>query len=263
MNEKKKIIVLLSVVLFIILLVVVGSVLENSKSKKYLNQFYSDFNGTEDKLVLIGRSGCSWCQLYQPVLDFWADYYEFDYTYVDTDELTSSVFNKLLKDINIDGDDFGTPLTLVVKEGQVVDSINGYVDETKLFEFLKEYDFVDDSEELLVNYISYDEYEELLESEDAEVLVIGQTTCSYCIKAKPILNQIVVDEDVEINYLNITDLSEEDINEFSTSLEYLETNDWGTPLTLIVSEGEIIDAANGLLDYEGYVKLFKENGILE
>lgn len=262
MNEKKKIIILLSIVLFIILLVGVGSVVENNKSKKYLNQFYTDFNGSENKLVLIGRSNCSWCQLYQPVLDFLKNYYEFDYTYIDTNELTSSVFNKLLKDINVDSEDFGTPLTLVVKNGNVIDSLNGYVDEPILFDFLKEYDFVDDSEELLINYIDYGEYEELLDSDDAEILVIGQTTCSYCIKAKPILNQLVADKKVEINYLNITQLSDDDTTNFVSSLEYL-SGDWGTPLTLIIKDGNVIDDANGLLDYDGYIELFSENGILD
>lgn len=262
MNEKKKIVVLLSIIVFIIVFVVVGSIMENNKSRKYLNQFYSAFNGSEVKLVLIGRDGCSWCQLYKPTLDFMKDYYEFDYIYIDTNELTNSVFNDLLSDINVDQDDFGTPLTFVVKEGQVIDSISGYVDENELFDFLKEYDFVDDSEQLLINYIDYDDYKKMLKSKDTEILVIGQSSCSYCIKAKPIYNQIIADENININYLNITELSEEDKDGFVSSLDYFE-GEWGTPLTLIIEDGDVIDSANGLLDYDGYVKLFEKTGILK
>ena len=69
MNEKKKIIVLLCAIAAVILLIVVCSFIENKKSKKYLNEFYSAFNGSEEKLVMIGRDNCSWCQLFKPSLD--------------------------------------------------------------------------------------------------------------------------------------------------------------------------------------------------
>lgn len=263
MNEKKKMVILLLVILFIILLVVFGTVFENNKSKKYMNQFYSDFNSSEYKLVLIGRGGCSWCQLFQPILDIYSEHYEFSYTYVDTDELTNSVFNKLLKDINVSSEDFGTPLTLVVKEGSVLDSISGYVDEEQLLEFLKKYDFVSENGKLFMNYIDYEDYEKLIKSDKTEIIVFGQTSCSYCIKAKPVLNKVIKDNDVKINYLNITELGDEDKENFGTSLDYFESNDWGTPLTLIVKKGKVIDSANGLLDYDGYVELFSKNGIIK
>jgi len=75
MNEKKKLFVLLMVVVGIVLFTIIGSVIESNKSTKYLDKFYSDLNGTENKLVLIGRDDCSWCKLYQPVLDFYKEQY--------------------------------------------------------------------------------------------------------------------------------------------------------------------------------------------
>lgn len=263
MDEKKKIIVLLSLVAAIILFIIIGSALESKKSKGYLDEFYSNLNGTENKLVMIGRDNCSWCQLFKPTLDFMSEKYEFEYTYVNTNELTNNVFNKLLKDINVDANSFGTPLTIVVKEGQVVDSLNGYTDEVDLLEFLKKYDFVDKDAKLALNYIDYSGYKKILKSDKANILVVGQTSCTYCIKAKPILNKIADEYNVTINYLNITNLSEEEINKFNESLDYLKENEWGTPLTLIIKDGKVIDSANGLLDNEGYIELFKNNSFIK
>lgn len=263
MNEKKKIMILLGVFAAIILLIIIGSLCENHKSKKYLNDFYSAFNGSENKLVMIGRDDCGWCQLFKPYLDFMSENYGFEYIYVNTNELTTSTFNRLLKDIGVAKDEFGTPLTVVVKDGTVVDSLNGYVDETELFDFLKDYNFISSDSKLSLNYISYSSYKKILKSDDINILVIGQTSCTYCIKAKPILNQVISDKNVKINYLNITELSEEDTEKFSDSLDYLKDNEWGTPLTLIIKGGKVIDSANGLLDYDGYVELFEKNGLIK
>lgn len=263
MNEKKKIIVLFGAIAAIILLIVVCSFIENSKSKKYLNDFYSAFNGSEEKLVMIGRDNCSWCQLFKPVLDSMHDKYGFDYLYVNTNELTSSVFNKLLTDIGVDKNQFGTPYTIVVKEGSVVDSLNGYVDDVELLNFLKSHEFVGKDVKLSLNYIDYNGFKSVAKSSENKILVLGQTTCGYCIKAKPILTKIADEYGITINYLNITNLSSEERGKLSKYVSYLDENEWGTPLTLIVNNGKVIDSANGLLDEEGYIKLFKDNGFIK
>ena len=263
MNEKKKMYILFAIVGIIILFIAIGSFIEDSKSKEYLKDFYSDLNGSENSLIMIGRDNCSWCQLFKPTLDFMSDKYDFDYTYVNTNELTNSAFNKMLKSIDVDSDDFGTPLTIVVRDGKVVDSLNGYTDEADLLDFLKKYDFVSNDAKLVLNYVDYSGYKKILKSDKVNILVVGQTSCTYCIKAKPILNEVADSNNITINYLNITKLGDEESEKFNNSLDYLKDNEWGTPLTLIIKDGKVIDSANGLLDNDGYVELFKKNGIIK
>ena len=263
MDEKKKMIVLCGVALGIVLFIIIGSLFESSKSSKYLNDFYSALNESENKLVMIGRDNCSWCQLFKPTLDFMSEKYDFSYVYVNTNELTNSTFNKMLKDINVDSSSFGTPLTVVVRDGSVVDSLNGYTDEVDLLDFLKKYNFVSDDAKLVMNYLDYNGYKKILKSDKTNIVVVGQTSCTYCIKAKPILNEVASEYGVTINYLNVTNLSDEESNKFNDSLDYLKDNEWGTPLTLIIKNGKVIDSANGLLDKDGYIDLFKNNGILK
>ena len=263
MDEKKRIIVLLSIVAAVILLIIGGSIYESHKSNSYLDDFYSAFNGSENKLVMIGRDNCSWCQLFKPVLDSMHEEYGFDYLYINTNELTSSVFSKLLKTIGVAEDNFGTPLTIVVKNGEVVDSINGYVDDQDLFEFLKKYEFISKDAKLALNYVDYNGYKSVVRSSENKILVLGQTTCSHCIKVKPILSSIAKEYGITINYLDITKLSDEEKEKFTKYLTYLNDTEWGTPLTLIVKNSEVIDSVNGELDYDGYVELFKNNGFIK
>lgn len=263
MDEKKKIIVLLSIVAAVILLIIGGSIYESHKSKTYLNDFYSAFNGSENKLVMIGRDNCSWCQLFKPSLDSMSDDFGFDYLYVNTNELTSSVFKKLLKNIGVDENSFGTPLTIVVKDGKVVDSLNGYVDEQELLDFLKKYEFVSKDAKLALNYVDYNGYKSVVKSSEKKILVLGQTTCSHCIKVKPILSDIAKEYGITINYLDITKLSDEEKGKFTKYLSYLNENEWGTPLTLIVKDSDVIDSVNGELDHDGYVELFKKNEFIK
>ena len=218
MNEKKKMIVIICSIVVIIIAIIAGSVYESHKSDDYLKDFYSAFESSENKLVMIGRDNCSWCQLFKPYLDFMSDNYGFEYLYVNTNELTNSSLKELLKTVGVDEKEFGTPLTVVVKDSEVVDSLNGYVDETDLFDFLKKYDFVESDAKLMLNYLDYSAYKKILKSDDLNIVVIGQTTCGYCIKAKPILNQIVKDYGIKINYLNITELSEDALSKCNSSL---------------------------------------------
>lgn len=264
MDEKKKVTLLLGFVLAIILLIVGGTFYENHKSEEYLKDFYTAFEGSDQKLVMIGRDNCSWCQLFKPTLDSMSKKYGFEYIYVNTNELTTSSFNKLLKKIGVDKAEFGTPLTVIVKDKTVVDSIPGYVDDQDLFDFLKDHEFVSTDAKLSINYVDYEGYKKVVKSDEVGILVIGQTSCSYCIKAKPILSQIVDDKNVKINFLNITKLSDEERGKFTKYLDYFsEHDDWGTPLTLIVKNGKVLDYANGLLDYDGYVTLFEKNGLIK
>lgn len=263
MNENKKILVLLSAIVLIVVLIIAGSFYESEKSKKYLNEFYSAFNGESKSLVMIGRDDCGYCQLFHPSLDFMHEQYGFDYIYINTNNLTSSVLSKLLSDIGVSESEFGTPMTLVVKKGKVVDSLNGFSDEDELLNFLKKNSFVKEDAKLVLNYIDYSGYEKILKSKDTNIVVVGQTTCSYCMKAKPILDKVAVDKKLKINYINVNVLEGDDRTNFNQSLDYLKNNEWGTPLTLIIKNGEVVDAANGLLDYDGYVKLFEDNGLIK
>ena len=260
MNESKKILIVVGVVVFAVLGIFGFALAEGKASEELYNEFENAFNSDKNTLVYLGSSTCGYCQLLNPSLEVMKETYDFYYVYIDAIEINSSYLNKILKELEISS--LGTPYLAVVSNGKVVDTQNGYSDYDVTFEFLQENEIIDKDAELLLNYIGYDEYEKLLNGNENSVVVVGQSTCGYCVQAKIILNKIAEEKDVEINYLNISYLKEEEGEKFESSLDYFEDEQWGTPLMLIVKDGELVDIIEQLVTEDEYIEFLEENEVL-
>lgn len=260
MNESKKILIVVGVVVFAVLGIFGFALTESKASEKMYNDFEAAFNGNENKLVYIGSSTCGYCQLLNPSLEDMKERYQFDYLYIDAAEISSGYLKKILAKLELSN--LGTPYLAVVSNGKVVDTQNGYSDYDITFEFLQDNKIIAEDQELLLNYIDYEEYEKLLKSDEKNVIVVGQSTCSYCVQAKITLNEIVEENDITINYLNISYLTEEEGEKFESSLDYFEDS-WGTPIMMIVKDGKIVDIIEQYVEKDEYVEFLEENGVIE
>ena len=260
MNESKKMLIVVGVVVFAVLSIFGFALTESKASEKMYNDFEAAFNGSENKLVYIGSSTCGYCQLLNPSLEDMKERYQFDYLYIDAAEISSGYLKKILAKLELSS--LGTPYLAVVSNGKVVDTQNGYSDYDITFEFLQDNKIIAEDQELLLNYIDYEEYEKLLKSDEKNVIVVGQSTCSYCVQAKITLNEIVEENDITINYLNISYLTEEEGEKFESSLDYFEDS-WGTPIMMIVKDGKIVDIIEQYVEKDEYVEFLEENGVIE
>lgn len=111
------------------------------------------------------------------------------------------------------------------------------------------------------NKVSIDEYLNLIKSSDKQIILIARPTCGYCEKFTPILKQAMEDMNLTINYVNTDNFSGDDWSKFQNSLDYLASNEWGTPLTLIVQNGEIVDKNNGYVELDAIKEFFTKNGL--
>lgn len=259
MNEKKKMYIVLGVIVAIILLVIGIVFVDYKEQKKMYDKFVEVFNANENTLVYIGRPTCSYCQLLTPSLDEMTERYDFNYVYINTDKLGSSFMKKILSHLNITS--VGTPYLAIVSNSKVVDTQNGYADYDETFKFLQKNSIISEDAELLLNYIGLEEYKTKLAEDKLNVFVVGQSTCAYCVKAKLVLNQLVEQKKVDINYVNITYLTTDEKTEFNNSLDYLKSG-VGTPVMLITKNGKLIDTYEGYAPLENYVKFLEKNGVL-
>lgn len=113
------------------------------------------------------------------------------------------------------------------------------------------------------NELTIDKYLELLKSSEKSIILVARPTCGYCEQFSPILKEAADDMGLTINYVNTDEFTNEDWDTFGNSLEYLAEEDWGTPLTLIVQDGKLVDANNGYVELDGIKSFFKENGLGE
>lgn len=260
MNEKKKLLVIFGVIGAIILLIIGLAINDGIKRKKLYEQFENAFNGNDKTLVYIGKTGCSWCGLMDPSIKEMKDRYHFDYLYVNLKELGNNYTSQMIKKLGLEK--IGTPYLAVVQNGKVVDAQSGYVDYDKLFEFAQKNEIISKEATLPLNYIGLKEYQDLLAGKEKSVIVVGQSTCHYCIEAKLILNQIVDEKNAKINYLNISYLTEEEGNTFKNSLEYFQKDSWGTPVMIVVQDGKMVDILPSLNTKENYISFLEEQGVL-
>ena len=259
MNENKKIIVVIAIIL-VFLLGTVGFVYADSKSSKEIyDQFLEAFNREENTLIYLGSDTCGYCSLLTPSLEDMKERYGFDYVYIEASDINGNYTKKILSHLGLSK--LGTPYLVIASKGKIVDVQNGLTEYNQLFDMLQENKLISEDAELLLNYIDYDEYEKLLNGSEKSAVVIGQTKCGYCVQAKLILNDIAEENDVTINYLNYTDLSQEDYTSLIDSLDYF-SGSWGTPVMFILQDGKMIDVLSQLETKENYIKFLEENGVL-
>ena len=113
------------------------------------------------------------------------------------------------------------------------------------------------------NEVTLSEYLDLVKSSEKSIILVARPTCGYCQKFTPILKQAMEDMNLTINYIDTDKFSEDDWTPFTESLDYLKSEQWGTPLTLIVQNGEAIAENNGYVELDTIKEFFTNNGFGE
>ena len=111
------------------------------------------------------------------------------------------------------------------------------------------------------NAISFDEIIDKIENKEDFVVVISQTTCSHCASYKPKVEDIANEHKVDIYYIDVDLLTEEENNEFKSYINFS-----STPTTVFIKNGEEVTAANrinGDASREKIEKKLKNNGFID
>ena len=109
-----------------------------------LNQItYSKYKEMVDNgdafVVIIERAGCTYCQMYMPIVEEFVEEKKIAINYIDTDTLTDEEFEELsTKNNYLKRNNWGTPTTLFMLGDRVVDAIGGYVEKATIEEFFKD-----------------------------------------------------------------------------------------------------------------------------
>lgn len=279
-KEKKKTIIFTVVLAVIVAILLVAFVIIELKQNgtiaskevnEVMEEFNEEFNSKEKTIIYYASSSCSYCELQTPILETIAEDYDLDYYYIDSSTLGTKQRNEILEKLEIE---HATPTTVIVQNGKVVDTAVGYTEGRAYVEFFKENGLVSEdavySAEQYITFVDYSEYEEIINDDKTNIVVIGQTTCSHCIAMKPAINTVAGEYDLTIYYLNITELTEEESNKFTDSLTTIEYNDpdfvesgsFGTPLTLIIENGKVKDYISGARTVSQLTRELTKMGII-
>ena len=111
------------------------------------------------------------------------------------------------------------------------------------------------------NELKFNKVMEKIQNKDSFVLLMSQTTCSHCKDFKPKLARISKEYKVNIYYIEIDLLTDEQNTELKSYFNFS-----GTPTTVFVKDGEEKSAAtriNGDVSEEKIISKLKSNGFIK
>lgn len=110
--------------------------------------------------------------------------------------------------------------------------------------------------------IDVDTYLDLYKGDEKTIVLFSRPTCGFCQIAEPILQHISYQYDLTINHINTDEMDSDDSTNLVESNDYF-SDGLGTPLLMVVSNGEIVDVVSGLVDTASYVGFFTDNGFIK
>lgn len=120
----------------------IEEVLDEEDFNNLKAQLQDKVNSTENNIIFFNSQTCIHCLNMKPVLNQYAGENNFDYFNLSTDNLTFEQLDELLKIVDSTIEGFGTPYTVVVKEGKRLFELRGYPGEEELESFLKNTGFI-------------------------------------------------------------------------------------------------------------------------
>ncbi len=107
--------------------------------------------------------------------------------------------------------------------------------------------------------ITYDQYKEKVNNNEIFLVVIVRDGCGYCEMYEPVVEEVANEYKLPFYYINLTNLTEEESEELSSTNKYLKRNKWGTPTTLFMYGENIVDSISGYVEKDTFVDFVKEN----
>ena len=108
--------------------------------------------------------------------------------------------------------------------------------------------------------INYEQLKEKLDNKETFVLLLGSDTCSACANYEITMTKVMKDTKIEIFYVNLHLLSEEDYNKVYSKFVVN-----STPTTIFIKDGEETTTYNrivGAADYKTVIEKLKTLGYI-
>lgn len=247
----------------------------NTNKYKEINydEYIEMVNNKEDFILFIGSADCSHCDTFKDTLNLVLKDYKVTVNYIDISKLSEQQSKTFDAKISYKG----TPTTVFIEDGKeksVYNRISGAKSYNYIVEKFKINDYIgnDDKEEKkqiknnnpdtqTYKEISFDRYIQRVDNKEDFILFIGSTNCSHCDTFKSILNKVLKDYDVEINYIDISKFNNEQYDKFDSMIDYK-----GTPTTIFIKSGKEENKENRIIgskSYEYIVDKLKENKYIE
>ena len=191
--------------------------------------------------------------------------------YLDVENIKSKDLKKIKKELKYQDKSFDKDVILVIKDGEVdlykedilnkEDELKSFLKEANLAKFACGINPSDEYENL--GAVTYKDYNCLYESDEPFAIIFSQTTCGYCQKYKPFIDEYISKTDIPLYVIEVNTLEDEERSALLSSLSYFDDNEsWGTPLTLGIKDKKVVTEISGFTDDKDEVDdFFKKLGL--
>lgn len=118
-----------------------------------------------------------------------------------------------------------------------------------------------DSEQGELTSMTLAQLKSALSDKEKKFVFLGSEYCGWCNYQKPILKYLVYKYDVEINYLNVGEMTEDEFNTLSSLHEDLAS--FGTPTFLVLENGKITTVDSGARGTKAMISLLTQAGFIK
>ncbi len=142
----------------------------------------------------------------------------------------------------------------------VIIFVGSYVGSELSF-YKKNCDVSEDTHDLFLS-ISIDEYEDLLNGENLSIIYIGRDDCEYSNAEDIVFEEILLDYDIDVNYLDLNSLSDNDFEFLYSSYSAFVNDGIATPTIMFVQNGQVKVFKKGYTSKDDLLLLLKENNFV-
>ena len=125
---------------------------------------------------------------------------------------------------------------------------------------LEEGEELKEEEQSELTSYKYDDLKNDLNKKEKKIVFLGSEYCGWCIYQKPILKALVYKYNIEINYLNVAEMTSEQGEKLESLHENLEG--FGTPTFLIVENGKVSTVYEGARGTSGMTEILKNHSFI-
>ena len=251
-------------IISIFCVVILSLLIGNNKNKiENINETIKEVKEQEGyNLLYIGAEDCEACSYQLPQIEAIIKTYDFPMYYIDLNNLSDNKVSDIVNDLGIKTTEFVTPSLVIYKDGELEDMVSGFQTPDMLFDFLQKNSIISAEANMYINYLDLDKYKEIIQSEVPQIIALGSYSSEESNTTQVELWKVAKENNIKINYLSLSTLTEEEGADFESTLSFFSENEVGIPMIIVVKNGEVIASSLETFDTEGYINFFKENGLM-
>lgn len=250
--EKRRLSILLGAIALILVIIPLVILVGNKEDNKYLDEIKEVMNKNQPQVIYISRPTCHFCNLLEPLTNELQKDYSLAYHKINSDEISGSLLNKVLKQLEIDSNTFGTPHMTVVQNGKILGQLAGYDNEANTFAFFQKYGVISADKKLWYTPMSQDELKSSLTTDGVKYVLIGNDREETTLTAKSLLKEIVSSTSQNLYYVELGNESKVDT---TATLLGITSTELKLPILIKIENGQIIKADKNTKEaYQEFLK---------